>query len=133
MTESPEPSAPLILALHIDGDAPDAGDQVAGLPEVAQVEGVTTSDNRGLDVDTIMTTMMMITTVAGSAAAMTATIDNLIVNVKKLAARLGWKRVSVEVGRKTVDLDDLTAEQKQHLLEQALAQAKAASDGPAPA
>jgi hypothetical protein len=117
-------AVPLALNLQIEGTVPDAGDQLADLPEVDSVERVVTSDDR--DLATVATTLVTLTTIAANAGTLTATLDNLIANVKKLAATMGWKGLSLRLGRHKVDLDDLSDEQKKQLLEQALAQVKPA-------
>lgn len=116
MTESPAADATraVVLTFHIDGDVSEHSEQVARLPEVASVDRVSTSQNRGIDVQTAITTMMMITTVAASASMMTATINNLIINARKLAHTLG-RTISVEVGRHKVDVNDVTPEQELQL------------------
>lgn len=118
MTEAPaaDEARPVALTFHIDGDVSDHREEFAGLAEVASVDRVSTSQNRGIDVQTVITTMMTITTIASNASTMTATINNLILDLKKLAHTCGWK-ISVEIGRHKVDVNDVTPEQQVQLIE----------------
>ncbi len=116
MTASSDASAPISLALHIEGDAADVGALLAEVPEVATVDHVSTSDNR--DLATIATTLVTLTTIAANASMLIATVDKVIDQLKAIAKKRGWK-ISVEVGRKNVDVHSVTAEQKETLAQPA--------------
>lgn len=119
-----EPAA-LRLAFHIESP----GTATEPLKHrMAQIEGVTTVETRVLnparavDAQSVATTLVLITATTKTGVTVTGHLEEIIRNVKKIAAESGLTRIYVEHQRKKQDINLLSPDDIKQLAEQAAAQ-----------
>lgn len=119
-----EPAA-LRLAFHIESP----GTAIEPLKhKMAQIEGVTTVETRvlnparAIDAQSVATTLVLITATTKTGVTVTGHLEEIIRNVKKIAAESGLTRIYVEHQRKKQDINLLSPDDIKQLAEQAAAQ-----------
>jgi hypothetical protein len=119
-----EPAA-LRLALHIESPG-SAAESLQG--KIAQIDGVGEVETRvlgparGIDAQSVAEILVIIAATTRTGVTVTAHLEEIIRNVKKIAAELGLTGVNVEVKRRKKDINLLDPDDIRQLAEQAATQ-----------
>ena len=117
--------APLRLAFHIESP----GTAAESLQhKMAQIDGVTTVETRllhparAIDAQSVATTLVLITATTKTGVTVTGHLEEIIRNVKKIAAESGLTRIYIEHKRRKQDINLLSPDDIKQLAEQAAVQ-----------